>query len=170
MLNYCQLPGLLGERLFAVLDTNQNNYLDKDEFLNGMLTFYCSDFDEKIKIIFKIYDFDNDGLVTQTDIITIISCMPVTHSVNVRGEGKYTKEGGGAQNFQERVDTLEEMLSVLQHCFGDRKTLNIEEFIKIAEQKTSDMVLSVLSLLRERLPCSENYWRYRRTFELQMAE
>lgn len=28
------------------------------------------------------------------------------------------------------------------------------------------MALSVLSLLRERLPCSENYWRYRRNFEL----
>lgn len=28
------------------------------------------------------------------------------------------------------------------------------------------MTLSILSLLRERLPCSENYWRYRRNFEL----
>ena len=61
-----------------------------------MLTFYCSSMDEQMKLIFKIYDFDNDGLVTQTDIITIISCMPVTHGANVRGEGKYTKEGGGA--------------------------------------------------------------------------
>lgn len=32
------------------------------------------------------------------------------------------------------------------------------------------MVLSVLSLLRERLPCSENYWRYRRNFEIQMKQ
>lgn len=28
------------------------------------------------------------------------------------------------------------------------------------------MALSILSLVRERLPCSENYWRYRRNFEL----
>jgi len=27
------------------------------------------------------------------------------------------------------------------------------------------MALSVLSLLRERMPCSENYWRFRRNFE-----
>lgn len=52
-----------------------------------------------MKLIFKIYDFDNDNLVTQTDIITIISCMPVSHAANVRGEGKYTKEGGGVQSF-----------------------------------------------------------------------
>ncbi len=30
------------------------------------------------------------------------------------------------------------------------------------------MVLAVLSLLRERLPCSENYWRYKRHYEMHM--
>lgn len=30
------------------------------------------------------------------------------------------------------------------------------------------MVLAVLSLLRERLPCSENYWRYKRNYEMHM--
>jgi Ca2+-binding EF-hand superfamily protein len=60
-----------------------------------MLVFYCSNFDDKIKLIFDIYDFDNDGLINPNDIITIISCMPVNQSANVRGEGNFTKEGGG---------------------------------------------------------------------------
>mmetsp|Transcript_10808 Transcript_10808/g.13583 ORF Transcript_10808/g.13583 Transcript_10808/m.13583 type:complete len:117 (-) Transcript_10808:1857-2207(-) len=30
------------------------------------------------------------------------------------------------------------------------------------------MVLAVLSLLRDRLPCSENYWRYKRHYEMHM--
>lgn len=30
------------------------------------------------------------------------------------------------------------------------------------------MVLAVLSLLRARLPCSENYWRYKRNYEMHM--
>ena len=30
------------------------------------------------------------------------------------------------------------------------------------------MVLAVLSMLRERLPCSENYWRYKRNYEMHM--
>lgn len=30
------------------------------------------------------------------------------------------------------------------------------------------MVLSLLNILRERLPCSENYWRYRRNYELSI--
>ena len=99
MIDYCMLPGLLAERLFTVLDKNKNNYLCQEEFLTGMLTFYCSSFNDKIKFIFDIYDFDNDGFINKSDIVTIISSMPVAQSANVRSEGKYTSEGGGAQNF-----------------------------------------------------------------------
>ena len=60
------------------------------------------------------------------------------------------------------------MTTVLNLCFGDKVKINFEEFSLITEQKTSDMVLSVLSLLRERLPCSENYWRYKRNYEMHM--
>ena len=53
-------------------------------------------------------------------------------------------------------------------CFGEKQKINFNEFSSISEQKTSDMVLAVLSLLRERLPCSENFWRYKRNYELHM--
>lgn len=86
----------------------------------------------------------------------------------IRSEGKYTTEGGGAQNFQERVDTLDEMFQILDICFGSDEKIGFQRFMKITEEVSSDMVLSVLSILRERLPCSENYWRYRRNFELSI--
>lgn len=60
------------------------------------------------------------------------------------------------------------MTNILNLCFGEKIKINFEEFSLITEQKTSDMVLSVLSLLRERLPCSENYWRYKRNYEMHM--
>lgn len=86
----------------------------------------------------------------------------------LRSEGKYTQEGGGAVLFEERVESLEELYSVLDVCFADNSKINTEEFQHITENKTSDMVLSVLLLFRERLPCSENYWRYKRNYELHM--
>ena len=121
-------------------------------------------------------------MITKTDITTIITCMPVVRSSQaVDREGKFTQEGGGATTFQERVNSLEEMTNVLDLCFGDRVKINFEEFGLITEQKTSDMVLSVLSLLKpakmqryclsllcERLQCSENYWRYKRNYEMHM--
>ena len=77
MLDYCQLPGLLAERLFSVLDTDGDGYLNSKEFLTGLLRFYCSTFDQKIKLVFEIYDFDKDSFITKTDICTLITCMPV---------------------------------------------------------------------------------------------
>ena len=65
MLDYCQLPGLLAERLFSVLDQDGDGYLSGREFLSGLLRFYCSSFDEKIKLVFEIYDFDKDCYITK---------------------------------------------------------------------------------------------------------
>jgi len=94
--------------------------------------------------------------------------MPVIRRSDLVGEGKFTKEGGGAQSCEERVNTLEEMLGILDHCFGEKEKLNLQDFKEITENVTSDMVLSVLSIFRERLPCSENYWRYKNNYELHM--
>lgn len=60
------------------------------------------------------------------------------------------------------------MLQILDSCFEGKTKIDKVEFQKMTEEKTSDMVLSVLSLFRERLPCSENFWRYKRNYELHM--
>jgi hypothetical protein len=36
------------------------------------------------------------------------------------------------------------------------------------EEISSDTLLAVLGLFRERLPCSENFWRYKRNYDLHM--
>lgn len=38
------------------------------------------------------------------------------------------------------------------------------------EEISSDTVLSVLGLFRERLPCSDNFWRYKRNYDLHMKK
>lgn len=85
-LDYAALPGVLGERLFAVMDTNKNSYLDQSEFITGLFRVYCSNFDQKVEMIFQIYDFDGDGYITKNDISTIMSSMPViTNCKNAKG-------------------------------------------------------------------------------------
>ena len=118
--------------------------------------------------MFEIYDFDKDGYITKTDISTIITCMPSVRNTEIRKEGKFTMEGGGLSSYNERVSTFQEMMEILDVCFGTKQRIDLKEFQRITEEVTSDMVLSVLSLFRERLPCSENYWRYKRNYELHM--
>ena len=80
---------MLGDRFFAVLDSDANGYIDQREFLTGLFRIYCSTFDEKADFIFEIYDFDADGFITKTDISTILASLPV---INFTSQN-YTKGG-----------------------------------------------------------------------------
>ena len=172
LLDYAQLPGVLGERFFHVMDKNNDNYLDQREFLTGLFRLYCSSFDEKVEFIFEIYDFDNDGFITKNDISTVMASLPVINFKNLQTkrqfEGKFSREGGGLDSFDQRVESLEDMNRILQLCFEGKTRISPNEFKAINEDISSDTVLAVLNLFRERLPCSENFWRYKRNYDLHI--
>lgn len=89
------------------MDSNQDGYLDYNEFLGGLFKIYLSTFEQKIAFVFEIYDFDRDGFITKEDISSILSYMPVLNSTPVISEGKFTSEGGSATDFKDRVETLQ---------------------------------------------------------------
>jgi hypothetical protein len=82
-------------------------------------------------------------------------------------EGQFTQEGGGLDNFEQRVETLNDM-KILDACFEGRQRIDPTQFKRMNEDISSDTVLAVLGLFRERLPCSENFWRYKRNYDLHM--
>ena len=49
--SYYNLPGLISDRLFNVIDLNQSNYLEASEFINGMIILFCEEFDLNSKFI-----------------------------------------------------------------------------------------------------------------------
>jgi len=59
------------------MDINNDGYVDYREFLTGLLRIYCSTFEQKMKFVFEIYDFDQDSLISKNDIQSILSYMPV---------------------------------------------------------------------------------------------
>ena len=60
------------------------------------------------------------------------------------------------------------MRQILDVCFDGRPRIDCLMFRKINEEVSSDTVLAVLGLFRERLPCSENFWRYKRNYDLHV--
>jgi hypothetical protein len=84
--------------------------------------------------------------------------------------GKYQKEGGGINQFDQRVALMEELYKTIDLCFGHKKRLTEDEFKRINEEVASDTLLSVLNIFREKLPCSENFWRYKRNYDLHRKE
>lgn len=61
---------------------------------------------------------------------------------------------------------MNEMHRILDICFEGKQRVDPKGFRQINEDISSDTVLAVLGLFRERLPCSENFWRYKRNYDL----
>lgn len=54
--------------------------------------------------------------------------------------------------------------------FGDKKRINYEDYVKINQEMTSEMFLSILTLLQTNLPCSTNYYRYKNNYEKYVGD
>jgi len=54
MLNYCNLPGLIGERFVSVIDLSKTDYIDLREFVHGFFKVYYSNLETKIKLTFDL--------------------------------------------------------------------------------------------------------------------
>ena len=75
-----------------------------------------------------------------------------------------------SQVFLDRVQTQEEISLLIKNVFGDKKRINYEDYIKINQEMTSEMFLSILTLLQTNLPCSVNYYRYKNNYEKYVGE
>jgi len=54
LLCYSQLPGIIGERLFDVMDLKGQGYIDLKEFVHGFFKVYFSNLDTKLKLCFDM--------------------------------------------------------------------------------------------------------------------
>ena len=133
ILNYSQLPGIIGERFFSVMDLSGTGYIDLKNFVRGLFKVYYSSLDDKMQLAFDMYDFDADGYIDKEDVRLIMSHIPVDNTIQgeEETEGKYTSESGGNRLFLDRIQTQEELKVLLDEVYGSKKRLNQEEFKRI---------------------------------------
>ena len=167
MLQYSNLPGIIGERLFAVLDLSKSEFIDLREFVHGFFKVYYSNLETKIKLSFDIYDFDRDGYITKEDVRLILSHIPIVNTMtgNSIKEGSFTQETGRDVVFLDRIQTQEEIQLLVTTVFGDKKRINYEDYVKINQEVSSELFLSILILFQTNSPCSVNYYRYKNNYE-----
>lgn len=53
-LTYTNLPGMIGDRFFAVLDLSKTGYIDLREFVHGFFKVYYSNLETKMKMTFDV--------------------------------------------------------------------------------------------------------------------
>jgi Ca2+-binding EF-hand superfamily protein len=77
-MEYVSLPGVLSDRLYAVLSADSSDgRVNPEKFYKILSTIYCSDLIQKMGLVFSLYDFDNDGYIQREDVKILLSYIPL---------------------------------------------------------------------------------------------
>ena len=141
--SYYDLPGIISDRLFNVFDSSSLGFLKSTDFINGMTTLFCEEFEVCCPFIFKFYDFDNDGKISKEDIRTVLSYVSLSQEI---------------QNYKDRVVSQKELYEIIEKCFAKIKgdKMNYYDFKNVIENESSDIYLMILLFLYEKKPFKKN--------------
>ena len=74
---YYNLPIIINERLFKVLDINDHSSLSEEDFVQGMLNLFLGDYKSLVKIMFNMYDYNRDGKISRKDVKIVFTYIPL---------------------------------------------------------------------------------------------
>uniref|UniRef100_A0A0G4F4B8 Calmodulin n=1 Tax=Chromera velia CCMP2878 TaxID=1169474 RepID=A0A0G4F4B8_9ALVE len=75
-LQYFPLPGLWGEQLYRRFDFKLNGHIDFEEFIIGTAVCCRGTKDDKIHVLFQIFDRSDDNFVDRSELVAMLSNLP----------------------------------------------------------------------------------------------
>lgn len=143
---YYQLPGIILDRLFNVLDKNKDQHLDVHEFVDGFLTLFTEPYEKLVKFVFNFYDFDKDGYISKEDIRTVLSYVTLNTQSKFGGM-KFERE-----NYKDRVESQDELQKLLDTAFKKDDKIDLKTFCDTIENVNSEVFLYIIIFLLEKRP------------------
>ena len=152
---YYDLPGIISERLFAVFDKDKDGVLSLAEFVSGMKMLFSQTetFDSLTKFIFDFYDFRSCGKIKKEDVRVVLSYVPLQKN----NDFDSIKEGNIElieENFQDRVESQEQLFNILNTAFKNKEEMNFDEYTNVVKNVNSDIFILILMFLLEKKPFS----------------
>ena len=137
--DYIKLPIFIAEKVFNVFDKDKDNFLNQKEFIYGMNRLYNGNFDETLKLIFEILDFNHDDYIEKDDVKMILGLLPLkTDKTKDKIKYKY------------QMESLEEIQQIINLI------LNLEEFKDIVTKRKSDVFLQIICFLYQKKPFTDS--------------
>ena len=151
---YYDLPGIISERLFACFDKDKDEVLSLNEFVEGMQSLFsqAESFDNLAKFIFNLYDFNSTGIIKKEDVRVVLSYVPLQKndaSTVIKDNIEIVED-----NFEDRVESQEQLFHILNIAFKNKEEMNFEEYINVVKNVNSDIFILILMFLLEKKPFS----------------
>ncbi|KAF0689713.1 Aste57867_18861 [Aphanomyces stellatus] len=157
------MPGLLGERLFAVFDKNASNSITFNEFVGGLAILCKGSRNEKMKFIFDLYDvseYDDEnvprshsggskGSISKREMTTMIHQFPQSAMILLKGMRKLpsTNDLKSPASDLQQVD-IDQLVddAFATHVKGEKERMSFEEFLAWCDSTPmiSEFLMSVL--------------------------
>ena len=121
----------LGECLFAAFDRDHNGTIDIEEFLSGMALCLHGRVKDKCRLLFKIFNLDDDKGIMRKELTTVLSSVLL--SANAVLQSTLTQEEDKCEDTFEKVeDTVKRIVdNTFETCDTSRNgKLEIDEFDK----------------------------------------
>ncbi|XP_055341028.1 calcineurin subunit B type 1-like [Paramacrobiotus metropolitanus] len=104
----------LATRVLEVFDRDGNGLIDFREFAQGMTLFSSkANIEQKLRVIFSIYDMDRDGFISNADCFRVLKMMVGDNLTDVQLQQTvdksiiyHDKDGDGKLSFSEFKDTI----------------------------------------------------------------
>ncbi|POM74356.1 CAMK/CAMK1 protein Kinase [Phytophthora palmivora] len=158
------MRGLLGERLFEVIDKDGSGSIHYNEFVYGLAILFRGSRKEKLKFVFDLYDLSETGSISRHELLTMLhqfpeSALELIKPKTGQDEANNSPEMPSPGKIMEEIEALVDLafptpsppstrLSFEQFCHWCENTPGVTNFLMsvlpVEDQATRDDNLSPL--------------------------
>ena len=125
---YCNFQDFICVKLFRAFTKKDEEFLSKQDFINGIFSLYLGTFQESAEVIFSLYDFNKNGKIYKDNIKLLLSYIPTN-------ENEYKKQ----------IKLLKELDKILDETFTKGKDeMSFEEFLSSIQNKNGEIFLRII--------------------------
>ena len=146
--SYFNYPEVINKHLFTIF-TKKGHYVNLEQFISGMNNLYSHNFDILVNLVFDLYDYDRDNVISKEDILLILSYIQTEPLI----KNEINEEiSFGNLTYAKKVEHQEEIYQILNAIAKGNFELTREKFISVIVDTCSDILLIPLFYLYQKRP------------------
>ena len=154
---YFDIPIFIVEKIFTSFSKTYRDYLCEEEFVDNLYKLYMGSFEETVKIIFDILDYDQDGILIKDEIKIFLSYLPLEEvdedcQPDIKADKKKINKIISLVN-EKQKKSLEEIDNMVNETFEIcDEIMDLENFTQMIKEDNSEIFLQILCFLYEKMP------------------